>query len=106
MTEREYTSLTRKYAKLIKQYEGIDLHIAQFGAIGEIDGCKIVIEESALLPEYMNKIIDQTRVVISHIKERKYVIDYINVYMKNDKLYVRAKLLKDWIEVFDYAKNL
>ena len=106
MIEREYISFTRKYAKLIKQYEGIDLHIAQFGAIGEIDGCKIVIEESALLPEYMNKIIDQTRVVISHIKERKYVIDYINVYMKNDKLYVRAKLLKDWIEVFDYAENL
>lgn len=101
MTERQYNSIKRKYNALAKRYEGVDLHIARFGIIGEIEGDKVIIDESAALPAMIDGIIEKISEVATHIHDRGYIIDYFYVTIKDSHLIVRAKLQKEWIERFN-----
>lgn len=92
----------------IRKYMSVNFDIKSTGALlGEVDNQRVIIQPNAALPDYMDMIVDKIREVIKRVHAHKYTIDYIVVRINNNnKLIVTVKLLKDWIEVFDYAKNL
>lgn len=86
----------------IRKYATVNFDVKLTGALlGEVDGITTIIQPNASLPDYMEMIVDKIRDVAVKIHKRGYAIDYVVVHIKDNKLHVNAKLLKNWIEVFD-----
>lgn len=86
----------------MRKYATVNFDIKSTGALlGNVDGISTIIQPNASLPDYIDTIVNKIREIITKVYERGYAIDYIAVYIKNDKLHINAKLLKNWVEVFD-----
>lgn len=86
----------------IRKYMSVNFDIKSTGALlGEVDNQRVIIQPDAALPDYMDMIVDKIREVATKIHKRGYAIDYVVAHIKDNKLHVNAKLLKNWVEVFD-----